>query len=52
MRYKLGTAIAHISSSKPSQNQENTMKAMKQINLYDLATVFIAFGMVIGLALK
>ena len=29
-----------------------TMKAMNQINMYDLATVFIAFGMVIGLALK
>ena len=44
--------IAHISSGKPPPNQENPMKAMNQINLYDLATVFIAFGMVIGLALK
>lgn len=33
-------------------DQEINMKAMNQINIYDLATVFIAFGMMIGLALK
>jgi len=28
------------------------MKAMEKINMYDLATVFIAFGMVLGLAIN
>ncbi len=31
---------------------EFKMKTMDQINLYDLATVFIAFGMVLGLAVN
>jgi len=28
------------------------MKAVGQINMYDLATAFIAFGMIIGLAFR
>ena len=31
---------------------EFNMKTMNQINLYDLATAFIAFGMVLGLAIN
>ena len=35
---------------RPSRRKP--MKAIAQINMYDLATVFIAFGMVLGLAFK
>jgi len=31
---------------------EFNVKTMDQISLYDLATVFIAFGMVLGLAVN
>ena len=35
-----------------SSEQENNMKAVDRIDMYDLATAFIAFGMMLGLLLK
>lgn len=34
-----------------SNDERRPMKAIDQINLYDLATVFIAFGMMLGVAI-
>jgi hypothetical protein len=45
-------AIALICSDSSMIRQEFNMKAIDQMNLYDLATAFIAFGMVLGLALN
>ena len=33
-------------------NQETKMKSVDRMNMYDLATAFIAFGMVLGFAVR
>jgi len=35
-----------------ANRRSKKMKSMDQIEIYDLATFFIAFGMVIGFALR
>ena len=44
--------IALMCSGNSMTRREFNMKAIDQMNLYDLATAFIAFGMVLGLAIN
>lgn len=46
-------AIAHVGSGKLPEAKEINMKnAAQDLNLNDLATAFISFGMVVGLLLR
>jgi hypothetical protein len=50
--YSVGTPIALTDPVNNLKQAEANMKTIEQINMYDLATAFIAFGMVIGLAFR
>lgn len=46
-------AIAHVGLGKLPEAKETNMKnAAQDLNLNDLATAFISFGMVVGLLIR
>ena len=48
----LARRLLRYAQATHSSEQENIMKAVDRIDMYDLATAFIVFGMMLGLLLK